>query len=175
MLVRQHYEFVIAGNNGVFSFAESNTVLLANLATILKTSRSTHTSSRGTPTVVPSPPPEAICLASLQPNVKERFWEHASTYEPGHDAQFYYDKLKGKFDGGQNNRNNYSLSLAGTNPIVCFIKGGNKSFKIPMNNENFRNLYLEFHNCKFRCDEWILKVENGEFNSVDYKTMATSV
>jgi hypothetical protein len=148
--------------------------LLSNIEALmrLKSSKSTPLRS-GTDTPVPAPAlPAPSGIAFPQQEVPYRSWEHDINYSPNHGADYYYRALESKFNDGRNNKANFSIHQSG-NPPVCLIKGGKKAFKILKSDQNYRNLYLEFYSCDFFCIDWIEKIENGSFNSMDYKSQTT--
>jgi hypothetical protein len=91
-------------------------------------------------------------------------------YSPTRERDVYYRYLKEKFDDGRNDRNNCSLHATDD---VCVIKFSNKQFRCAFNDVNMRNLSLEFHDCKYKCEEWVTRQENHYYANQDYSGTAS--
>jgi hypothetical protein len=116
----------------------------------------------------PAPPVGPMAQIPPPPDQNPIFdWEEYIPHRTGIPADYYVKKLAVRFTE-VNGPNRFHLLKRPT--TICIIDGQQTVFRCRRHSlSNQRNLYLEFHECGYNCEEWMARFLHS--HTLDYANM----
>lgn len=117
---------------------------------------------------LPQPPAPPIVIPAPEALVELVDWAVYIPRRTHTERDYYYNKLYSKFNQ-VNGDNVFQLSRTKRNIMVR--ENRQVIFRCLRDDSHARNLYLEFHDCKYLCSDWKEKFLGG--HSLDYRNLET--